>query len=93
MYHTVRSDAALPPDLSAGSCASTDPDAFFPEPGVNPILAKRVCMDCPVRSECLSWALETRQPAGVWGGFSAQERKKMLANSGVDLAVCDEDAA
>lgn len=79
MYHTVRADAAVPPDLSAASCASTDPEAFFPDPGMNPRLAKRVCLGCPVRSECLEWALRTGQHHGVWGGLTEQERKRLRA--------------
>ena len=31
-------------------------------------LAKALCLDCPVRTECLAGALERREPWGVWGG-------------------------
>ncbi len=31
-------------------------------------LAKALCLDCPVRRECLAGALERREPWGVWGG-------------------------
>jgi hypothetical protein len=34
-------------------CAQTDPEAFFPEKGGSTREAKRVCMSCDVRSECL----------------------------------------
>ena len=30
--------------------------------------AKRICQACPVVGPCLQWALETREPYGVWGG-------------------------
>ncbi len=36
--------------------------------------AKEICARCLVRSECLSFALRTRQAHGVWGGMSEQER-------------------
>ncbi|MSX47926.1 MAG: WhiB family transcriptional regulator, partial [Actinobacteria bacterium] len=36
-------------------CAQTDPEAFFPEKGGSTREAKRVCMSCDVRSECLEY--------------------------------------
>ena len=27
-----------------------------------------MCLDCPLRIECLNGALERREPWGVWGG-------------------------
>jgi Transcription factor WhiB len=36
--------------------------------------AKAICAGCPVRRECLAFALRTHQVHGVWGGLSEQER-------------------
>ena len=36
--------------------------------------AKAVCAECPVRELCLGYALQTRQPWGVWAGLSPYER-------------------
>ena len=36
--------------------------------------AKALCAACPVRAECLEFALETGQVHGIWGGLTAQER-------------------
>jgi len=44
--------------------------------------AKAVCAQCPVRSECLEWALETAQPHGVWGGLDEQEREHLRLSGG-----------
>ncbi|MFH9352155.1 WhiB family transcriptional regulator [Kitasatospora sp. NPDC017646] len=41
--------------------------------------AKAVCAMCPVRVECRRHALETREPYGVWGGLSEEERNLMLS--------------
>ena len=41
-------------------CAQTDPEAFFPEKGGSTREAKRVCMACEVRAECLEYALPRR---------------------------------
>ena len=39
--------------------------------------AKAVCRRCDVVDECLQWALETGQDAGVWGGLSEDERRAL----------------
>ena len=61
------------------ACLSHDPELFFPigdsGPAVDQVeAAKAVCRTCPVIKECLEWALDTGQDAGVWGGMSEQER-------------------
>jgi len=40
--------------------------------------AKKVCAQCPVMSECRSYALDTFQPIGIWGGLSLADRHKIL---------------
>lgn len=41
--------------------------------------AKNVCwLECPVRKECKAYALETRQPSGIWGGQDEVERAATL---------------
>ncbi len=37
--------------------------------------AKAICRGCPVRIECLDYALEIREPHGIWGGLSEVERR------------------
>ena len=58
-------------------CAQTDPEAFFPEKGGSTREAKRVCLTCDVRSECLEYALEHDERFGIWGGLSERERRKL----------------
>lgn len=60
-----------------GLCRQTDPEIYFPEKGGSTRAAKRMCLDCTVKSECLSAALETDERFGVWGGASERERRKM----------------
>ena len=40
--------------------------------------AKAICGICPVRSDCLSYAMEIRESHGIWGGLSESERKSMM---------------
>lgn len=61
-------------------CRSVDPELFFPaaEPGTPAYAeqvdrAKAVCAGCPVRAECLAFAM-AHLPYGVAGGMSAEER-------------------
>jgi WhiB family redox-sensing transcriptional regulator len=58
-------------------CAQTDPEAFFPEKGGSTREAKRVCMSCEVRVQCLDYALENDERFGIWGGLSERERRRV----------------
>ncbi|MBM02858.1 MAG: hypothetical protein CMH43_03980 [Micrococcales bacterium] len=44
---------------------------------VQPGRVGAVCRRCPVVDECLRWALESGQDAGVWGGLSEDERRAL----------------
>lgn len=75
--------------LRRAACVDEDPELFFPVGTSGPALreaaaAKRVCARCPVRRECLAWALSTGQTAGVWGGMSEDERVELLRDAGTD---------
>jgi hypothetical protein len=57
------------------------PDAFFPEDIDDPEkraasvkLAKALCNACPIKDECFTYAIETNQRYGVWGGTLGHER-------------------
>jgi WhiB family redox-sensing transcriptional regulator len=70
----------LPPELTwqeRALCAQTDPEAFFPEKGGSTREAKRVCMSCEVRAECLDYALAKDERFGIWGGLSERERRRV----------------
>jgi WhiB family transcriptional regulator, redox-sensing transcriptional regulator len=43
--------------------------------------AKLICAPCPVRNECLDYALRVREQLGVWGGLSGPERRAILDHS------------
>ncbi|MDX3661256.1 WhiB family transcriptional regulator [Streptomyces sp. ID05-26A] len=67
-------------------CREEDPELFFPIGNTGPALlqiaeAKTVCRSCPVVSECLAWAIESGQDAGVWGGMSENERRALKRRS------------
>ena len=58
-------------------CAQTDPEAFVPEKGGSTRDAKRVCGVCPVREECLQYAMDNDERFGIWGGLSERERRRL----------------
>jgi WhiB family transcriptional regulator, redox-sensing transcriptional regulator len=63
-------------------CRKVDPDLFFPVGTKGPALkqteeAKAICRTCGVLDQCLKWALDTDQDAGVWGGMSEDERRAL----------------
>jgi WhiB family redox-sensing transcriptional regulator len=41
-------------------------------------VARRICATCPVREQCLEYALQFRIDHGVWGGCSERERRRIL---------------
>ena len=61
----------------AACLAVTDEVSFFPDPedvmGISQ--AKAICATCPVADACLTWAVETNQSEGIWGGHTPKERR------------------
>jgi WhiB family redox-sensing transcriptional regulator len=62
-------------------CAQTDPDAWFPDRGHadQAAIATRICRHCPVRAQCLDYALSGADTwggiaTGIWGGTTPRER-------------------
>ena len=71
-----------------GACRGTDPMTFFhPEGERGPSreqrdrAAKAICATCPVQRQCAEHALAVREPYGVWGGLTEEEREKIIARS------------
>ncbi|HEY5882789.1 MAG TPA: WhiB family transcriptional regulator [Nakamurella sp.] len=68
-----------------GGCRGMDVNLFYHPPGESRRAktqrinhAKTICQTCPVVGECASWALRTREPYGIWGGLSEDERATIL---------------
>jgi WhiB family transcriptional regulator, redox-sensing transcriptional regulator len=63
------------------ACRGMDPAIFQPERGeIKKIrLALKVCADCPVQAECLTYGLNERY--GIWGGLSGKQRRRLNAKA------------
>ena len=65
------------------ACRDIDPELFFPIGKAGPVVAhqvaqaRRVCAGCQVREPCLHWAVASGQDAGVWGGTTEEERRRL----------------
>lgn len=61
-------------------CAEVDPDLFFPslETLWKVQAAKKVCGECSVVAECLSYAVTNRYDDGIYGGTTPSERRELI---------------
>jgi len=73
--------------MLTGLCRDRDPSFFFPSDGVGVDRARRVCATCPVKDECLEYALQNRIEHGVWGGASERERRRILRRRRVAVSA------
>jgi WhiB family redox-sensing transcriptional regulator len=69
-----------------GACRTFGPEAFFHPEGERgrerrdrAAAAKDVCGACPVLMQCRRHALRVREPYGVWGGLTEEEREAVYA--------------
>jgi WhiB family transcriptional regulator, redox-sensing transcriptional regulator len=63
--------------MARGKCRDLPPETFFPSDGVGVEVARRICADCPVKGQCLEYAMANHIDHGVWGGASERERRRL----------------
>jgi WhiB family redox-sensing transcriptional regulator len=70
------------------ACRGVDSSLFFHPEGERGAArsarensAKEVCMRCPVRAQCAAHALQVREPYGVWGGLTEDEREELMGRA------------
>jgi len=74
LIKAIHNSREIPP------CRISDPDAWFSDKDDGQSQyreAKRLCAVCPVRAECLTYALASDEVFGVWGGLTRNERLKI----------------
>lgn len=69
-----------------GACRGPHADVFFPpshferkqERHERELRAREICQSCPVVGECLDYAVQIREPHGIWGGLNESERRVLI---------------
>jgi WhiB family redox-sensing transcriptional regulator len=73
--------------MAEGNCRNESPSVFFPSDGVGVDFARRICATCPVKLECLEYALANGIDHGVWGGASERERRRIARRRRLERAA------
>lgn len=76
-----------------GACQGLNSSVFFHPDGERgsartrrAYQAKTICQACPVLEQCRRHAMSVREPYGVWGGLTEEERREMWAGTAESLA-------
>lgn len=73
-------DMTVTPWREAAACLDAPEGVtFFPDKDDVAAIAKAkaICATCPVADECLTWAIESNQGEGIWGGHTPKERRAL----------------
>jgi WhiB family redox-sensing transcriptional regulator len=81
------------------ACRGMDSSLFFHPPNERDAArdnraarAKAICRECPVVAECLDHALRVREPYGVWGRRTEDERPSLLGLQSLRYPAVIRDA-
>jgi len=59
------------------ACRGTETEIFFPANPAEEAEALSICASCPVRTQCLDYAIRNRETYGIWGGATPEQRRRM----------------
>lgn len=83
MLTMTKTETVITADWREGAaCRDSEPNLFFPTGTTGLAVeqieeAKGICSSCFVLNDCLQYALQTNQEAGVWGGYAEDERRRL----------------
>ena len=76
---------SIPAFVTEAACNPNNAETFYPHIGggnqADTRYAKRLCAVCPVRLNCLQWALDNDERDGIWGGLAANERQELVGGA------------
>lgn len=56
-------------------CKNYDPELWYSEEKPERDRAKALCHTCPMETKCYIYAMDAREPHGIWGGLDPKERR------------------
>ena len=59
------------------ACRGTDTEIFFPANADEEAEALSICATCPVRAQCLEYAVRNKEIYGIWGGTTPDQRRRI----------------
>lgn len=91
-FRTTRGRLLTPADgwQNQASCRSSDPTLWFGHTPDEQAAAVAICNACPVRSDCLDYALTNRIDHGIWGGATEADRLKVVRKKHIDIPPLTE---
>ena len=60
-----------------GACRGATGDLFFSETKTDWRVARMFCASCPVREQCLDYAIANDERYGIWGGLTPPARARL----------------
>ena len=87
----------MTPDWANANCAGYshhpvhNPDAFYPPNGRPAITIIEYCANCPIRHDCLNWAIH-HEAHGYWGGTTEEDRHHIRRTANVTLTRPEHNA-
>ncbi|WP_292715431.1 WhiB family transcriptional regulator [Microbacterium sp. 13-71-7] len=63
---------------ASAHCSTAIPEIFFPEARERADHAKEICGGCPVREDCLRYAIVNDERDGIWGAATPRERRSLV---------------
>jgi WhiB family redox-sensing transcriptional regulator len=79
----LREPPPMPPEWTRRAACQYWPELDWIDPAPEQARdCRAVCVDCPVRRECLADALADAEPGGIWGGFDVDERADLARAQG-----------
>lgn len=85
-WEELVAEVERPEFFTKAACVGEDPELFYPHPSATAEreLARAICAGCPVRNDCLEWAIEHNEREGIWGGLLKAERIEHIRARGID---------
>ena len=59
------------------ACRGTDTEIFYPVTSDEEAEALSICATCPVRAQCLDYAVRNHETYGIWGGTTPEQRRRI----------------